>query len=613
MEKSGLMLILIPLLCCIMLNISYSYQQNQEVFGIAERKEITDKNRSLEEMQEQMKALFPDDNTIKGWRKSGDVTFYVENNLFEYIDGAAEAFFAYGFKLCGTLEYTPISGENRYIKVDIYDMDRDIQAFGIYASEIYPDLKMIDIGTNGYIEPPLLNFWQGPYYVKIIASSSDLIEKNIQFAKYVSEKIPYKVKPPEPLKLLPVEDKVDESERYMLKNVLGYDFLENCVSANYKLGDDVKTLFIMVYENSDSAKERYSRLLKYEEENGSVTNLEDLGSASFIANDRYYKRIMVSYIENLIIVITSISNESDAKTLINRAIDHIQKTISSSNVDDLTSIIYFKDNEIPEWKSASPISIYDKETIFDYIDGAAELYFAYDFNKVVTTEYTDSNTSIIIDVYDMTNPDSAFGIYSLNRYEGANFVNIGNEGILVDTSLDFWKGKYYCKVYSFDTSQKYQNIVTEFGNSISSRIKDSGKEPEIIKMLPSEGLIPKSEKFFCRKLGLDNVHFISEDNIFNLDGNTKGIFAEYKLYDTGFQMLIIKYLTKEDADLAFNNFSTYLSKNSEFVSKNNESITFKKDNKYTIIKVNREFLVVAINIKTEKISEDLLNYTFDVK
>ncbi len=575
-----------------------------------EQKGIANKSRSLEEMREQMKALFPDDNIIKGWRKSGDVTFYVESNLFEYIDGAAEAFFAYGFKLCGTLEYVPISGNDKYIKVDIYDMDNDIQAFGMYVSETYPGLKMIDVGTNGYIEPPLLNFWQGPYYIKITAESSDLIEKNIQFAKYISEKIPYKAEPPKLLELLPTEGKIDGSERYILKNVLGYDFLENCVSANYRLGDDEKALFIMEYENSNSAKEKYLKFLKYEEETGSVTNLEDFTTTAFIANDKYYKRIMVAYIDNLIIMVTSVSNDVDTKELIKRVIDHTQRKISS-NVDDLTSVISFNDNEIPGWKSASPISIYDKETIFDYIDGAAELYFAYGFSKVATTEYTDGITSIIIDVYDMSDPEGAFGIYSLNRYEGANYVNIGNEGILVDTSLDFWKGKYYCKIYSFDTSEKYKNIVIEFGDKLSSRIQDSGKEPEIIKILPSEGLMLKTEKFFCRKLGLDNVSFISEDNILNLDGNTKGIFAEYKLYDTDFQMLIVKYPTKESADLAFNNCSVYFEKDSEIINKNDNIILFKKDDKYTIIKLNQEFLVLVINIKTEKISEDFLNYIKD--
>ena len=606
MVRSGLILILIFLLSQFILNNSYGYQQDQTIIGIEKQKDIANNQRSLEEMHEQMKALFPDDNVIEGWRKSGDIAFYVESNLFEYINGAAEAFFAYGFKLCGTMEYVPISGNDQYIRVDIYDMERDIQAFGMYASETYPGLEAVNIGANGYIEPPLLNFWQGPYYIKISASSNDLIKKNMNFAKHISEKIPYKAESPKMLELLPIDDKVNGSERYILKNVLGYDFLENCISADYKLGDDTKTLFIMEYKNSDEAKVIFSKFLKYEEENGKVISSDEIGNMGFIADDKYYKRIMVACAENFIIMVTSVSNELDTKSLINRAINHIKEK-RPSNSDNFASIISFNDDEIPGWKPVSPISLYDKETIFDYIDGAAELYFAYNFNKVATTEYTDGDTSIIIDIYDMSDPEGAFGIYSLNRYEGANYVNIGNEGILVDASLDFWKGKYYCKVYSFDTSEKYQNTVIEIGHKLSSRIKDSGCEPQIIGMLPTEGLIPKTEKFFCRKLGLDNVYFISEDNILNLDGKTKGAFAEYKLDDIEFQMLMIKYSTKEEADLAFNNYSTYLNKDNEFIDRNNETKIFKKDGKYTFIKLKQEFLII-VNIKTEKISEDLLNY-----
>jgi hypothetical protein len=138
---------------------------------------------------------------------------------------------------------------------------------------------------------------------------------------------------------------------------------------------------------------------------------------------------------------------------------------SPASADDLVNIADFSDNKVTNWKLVSPIKIYDKKTIFDYIDGAAEIYFAYDFNKVASAEYKNGKTSIMIDIYEMLSPDSAFGIYSLNRYQDANYVNIGNEGILTGTSLDFWKGKYYCKTYCFDKSSVYQKDVSEFAST----------------------------------------------------------------------------------------------------------------------------------------------------
>ena len=142
--------------------------------------------------------------------------------------------------------------------------------------------------------------------------------------------------------------------------------------------------------------------------------------------------------------------------------DTIRKTLDPV-AQECSRLATFGDASIPGWTLAAPATTYHRKSIFDYINGAAELYFAYDFRAVAAAEYQDGETSVIIDVYDMTTPENAFGIYSLNRYPGANYVDIGNEGILTDTNLDFWKGRYFCKVYSFDMSEKYQKDVVNFG------------------------------------------------------------------------------------------------------------------------------------------------------
>jgi hypothetical protein len=224
---------------------------------------------------------------------------------------------------------------------------------------------------------------------------------------------------------------------------------------------------------------------------------------------------------------------------------------------------------VPGWKLVSPVSTYDRESIFDYINGAAELYFAYDFTAVAAAEYQNGETSIMIDVYDMTSPEGAFGIYSLSRYPEASYVDIGNEGILTGTALDFWKGKYFCKVYSFDVAEKYQDDVINFGNRLASKIQKPGEEPAILGSLPQNGLIPRTAKFFSRKLGLDNIRYLSEENVFNLGAGAKGVVAEYQVDDTAsFQLFIIEYPSPEEASSAFEIYNSYLGKGAEPLSAN---------------------------------------------
>lgn len=264
--------------------------------------------------------------------------------------------------------------------------------------------------------------------------------------------------------------------------------------------------------------------------------------------------------------------------------------------------------KVPGWKLVSPVGTYDKQTIFEYINGAAELYFAYDFRSVAAAEYQNGKTSIMIDVYDMTTPDSAFGIYSLNRYPEASYVDIGNEGIMSGPALDFWKGRYFCKVYSFDMSGKYQDDVVNFGRKLSSEIQEAGKEPFVVGNLPQNGLIPRSAKFFSRKLGLDNIHYVSEENVLNLGPETQGVVAEYQIDNIPFQLFTIEYPSKEEANSAFEAYINYLEDKTVSIREKNERRykLIKRDDKFTILEARDRFLSGVWDIEVKEAAESVL-------
>ena len=278
-------------------------------------------NRTMEEMKTQILALFPEDNIIQSWRKSEQIALFDVNNLYEHIDGSADAFFAYGFQLCGTIDYVSGSNPDDFVRIDAYDMGKSIQAFGMYASERYPGLKPLDIGVQGYVESSSIIFWDGVYYVKISLSSENLIDVGMKLAKYIADKIPGNSEKPDMLSLLPEEGLIPDTERFILSNILGYDFFENGVTANYKLAYEDKSLIIMKFASSDVAKERLAKFTQFEQGFGAITKITDLGEEGFIANDKYYKRIMVIRQGQYLIVTLGITNDVDARGLIGRALE----------------------------------------------------------------------------------------------------------------------------------------------------------------------------------------------------------------------------------------------------------------------------------------------------
>jgi len=318
-------------------------------------------------------------------------------------------------------------------------------------------------------------------------------------------------------------------------------------------------------------------------------------------------RAVMSFIFIFILLLIILSTGCAKQKLSENA--PLTKSISPPPIDDFTNLITFTDNEIVNWKLSSTVKIYDRNTIFDYIDGAAELYFAYDFVKVASAEYQNGKTSIIIDVYDMNSPENAFGIYSLNRYQDANYVSIGNEGILAGAALDFWKWNYYCKVYALDTSETYQKDVTEFGNKIASRIQTNGEEPAVIKKLPQNGLIPKTARFFTQKLGLDNIHFVSDENIFDLDGETKGVVADYKINESRFSLFMIEYSSQQRADLAFEAYTKYLTEKSKAVPieaiPDGKAKMFESEGKFTLVSLKGQLLLGFWDVESQEVAKSI--------
>ncbi|MHB9098605.1 MAG: DUF6599 family protein, partial [Syntrophales bacterium] len=85
--------------------------------------------------------------------------------------------------------------------------------------------------------------------------------------------------------------------------------------------------------------------------------------------------------------------------------------------------------EMAGWKQSGEIQIYSRENLYDYIDGAADLYLKYDFQELKVADYeNDRKASVTIEVYRHKTPVHAFGIYSQERLGDANYLDIGAQG-----------------------------------------------------------------------------------------------------------------------------------------------------------------------------------------
>jgi hypothetical protein len=225
--------------------------------------------------------------------------------------------------------------------------------------------------------------------------------------------------------------------------------------------------------------------------------------------------------------------------------------------------------EIESVTGAGAVTEYRDRTLYDFLDGGAELYFDYDIVAVASREYLlPEESGIEISIYDMGNAGNAFGIYSIFRYSGAGRAEIGNEAVITPATLDFWKGKYYCKILAFGSPDEAESPMAEIGRAVADRITEAGSEPELLALLPVETRISGSEKYFRRHLALNNIRYIDSENVLNLGDGTEGVTAGYGTGESRYTGYIVSYPDSAEAAAAFERYSGFLRGKGKEVSRN---------------------------------------------
>lgn len=185
---------------------------------------------------------------LAGFRLSGKELHYTKDNLFEHVDGHAEYFISAGFKGLTVSEYAPAGGSASRdgIEVEVYDMGKSIQAFGVLSDESGDNAKAAPVGTMGFRTSGGINFIKGGYYVKI--SSFDPKIPILGFAKAFSETISAGPGGSDSFSKafsgFPDLGRAGKT-RFIKEGYRGLDFLRNVIERDYTVGDKKITVALM--------------------------------------------------------------------------------------------------------------------------------------------------------------------------------------------------------------------------------------------------------------------------------------------------------------------------------------------------------------------------------
>ncbi|MCP4634388.1 MAG: hypothetical protein GY855_15785 [candidate division Zixibacteria bacterium] len=166
---------------------------------------------------------------------------------------------------------------------------------------------------------------------------------------------------------------------------------------------------------------------------------------------------------------------------------------SDINADKTLSELLVENIESIEVKKISETDTYAGRDLCDYINGAAEIYFPYNFLEVATAVYKLGEIEIIVDIYSFKTADDAYGLYSIQRPFEPEIISLGIEGFIYGTIIEFVQGEYVVKLSGYDENPKAVSAILALAQEFESIIPGTTERPGILAIFPGDYILPNTD------------------------------------------------------------------------------------------------------------------------
>ncbi len=148
-------------------------------------------------------------------------------------------------------------------------------------------------------------------------------------------------------------------------------------------------------------------------------------------------------------------------------------------------------SKVPGWGQDGPLRAYEPDNLFDYMNGNAEGYLIYRFEKMQGITCKCGEDTLVIDVSEMANPEYAYGIFLANRDPRQPTQAIGMGGQVLPRKATFAKGKYYVELAA-NPEKDHTASLQKFVALIEKSITGQSEIPAVIGWFPTQGMTPNT-------------------------------------------------------------------------------------------------------------------------
>lgn len=233
------------------------------------------------------------------------------------------------------------------------------------------------------------------------------------------------------------------------------------------------------------------------------------------------------------------------------------------------------DNFYPGWRRSGACITHDPSSLYNVIDGGAELFLEMGFIDLQVQKYACSGSEIAVEAYRMENTAAALGIYLLKCSKETLLPGIADRHSGDRFQIALLKNNYFIFINNFNGREDLLPVMTTLAKQIAAAIP-TGAPVRELDILPAANQAPGTALLLRGPYSLQAVYTLGDGDILQLGGK---IFAAAAVYreasGPSYTMIVAPYADAALARGAFANLRGHLDRYIQVVGEGADFLIFK--------------------------------------
>jgi len=203
------------------------------------------------------------------------------------------------------------------------------------------------------------------------------------------------------------------------------------------------------------------------------------------------------------------------------------------------------ESAFPGWKKAGVLRTYSAEELYGKINGGAELFLEFGFEKLFVQHYLKNKKELNLAVYEMKDDFAALGVFFIKRGRGQATARIDAENTFSKFQILMRVGRYFTMLTNPEGDQGLEGDMVRLAR-VTAALQGASSAPSILGIMPERGVDPFSIRLIRGPLALETTAYFPEQVIdFK---SCEGVFVDFNMKGDPVSVLRLRFRDDEAAD-----------------------------------------------------------------